>query len=73
MHKQLTHVCTPAQSHWKSQGHQRAHFFSDWFNPTHLAFHDPSNHATVMPARVDSAACIPRKALYECGTARLPA
>ena len=53
LHRQLTHVCTAAQSHWKSQGHQRAHFFSDWFNPTHLAFHDPSNRATVMPAHVD--------------------
>ena len=45
---------TVAQSHWKSQGHQPAPFFSGWFNPTHLAFHDPSNQATVRAARVNN-------------------
>ena len=52
-HTKLTPAGTVAPSHWKDQGHQRPHFSSNWFNPTHLAFHDPANHVTVMPARID--------------------
>ena len=36
-----------SQSHWQSQGHGPAHFFPNWFNPLHLEFCDPSNHARV--------------------------